>query len=184
MTSLLYLDLADLLTQAFAAVLEQEPPDGARVTPRVYVGDLPPKRNDRNLPEQSQGEDYPFALILPAGGEDGTNSFNRGEVTVKIAFGAYVPPDTEAREGVIAVQRLIDVARFSLLGLPGYMLSGKFELQLPFKWRLGRPGKTDGLQPHPYYHGEIETQWFLPPLENLAGPEERIRIYGAGYSSE
>lgn len=184
MTSFLYLDLSELLTKAFENVVEQEPPAGTMVTPRVYVGDLPPKRNDRDQQEQTQGEDYPFALILPASGEDGTNSFNRGEVDVKIVFGAYVPPETEAKEGVIAVQRMIDVARFALLGLPDYMLSGKFELQRPFKWRLGQPGKTDGLQPHPYYHGEIETQWLLPPFDNLVNPEERIRIYGAGYSSE
>lgn len=169
----LLLDLKQDLDQLFADAafrdpeVEDETESGAWISPRIYLGALPPKRKKSQM-----GYDFPFIVLRTPSGED---QEEHSDISVQIICGIYTAQDEEA--GANDIQNMLDNIRQRLLAKR--IISRKFELQLPVSWNTGSDEERN--QPHPYYLGQIDSTWRVHHAARLQPLDEELETYGSGY---
>lgn len=147
--------------------VEDETEEGAFISPRLFIGALPPKRK-----QGQTNEDFPFIVVRAPSGEDGEEN---SDIQTQIICGIYTAEDEEG--GTNDIHNALDKIRSNLL--QQRILGGTFELQLPLSWTTGQDEERN--QPHPYYLGEITANWRTLRRTVLQSVETEIDVYGTGY---
>ena len=147
--------------------VDDEGDPDAFISPRIYIGSLPPKRKHGQT-----NEDFPFLVVRAIQGED-QNDYS--EVSAEIIAGIYTAQDEEA--GSNEIQNIIDRVRIRFL--QHRMLADRFELQMPINWSTGSDEERN--QPHPYYVGQISTTWRYVQPQQLHTLNTELDTYGSGY---
>jgi hypothetical protein len=147
--------------------VEDETEDNAFISPSLYLGTLPPKRQHGRT-----NEDFPFIVIRAASGEDREGE---SELVTEIIFGVYTAEDEGG--GTNDIQNVLGKIRGYFL--QNRLLDKRYNLQLPLRWALGID--EDQHQPHPYYLGQVTAAWTYPRPDHLENTNEELDVYGSGY---
>jgi len=166
-------EIRDLLNEIFAdaalrnPAVEDETEEDAFISPRLYIGALPPKRKHGQT-----NEDFPFIVVRALSGEDGEEN---SDIQTQIICGIYTAENEEG--GANDIQNVLDKIRGNLL--QRRILGNAFELQFPLSWSAGQDEERN--QPHPYYVGEITANWRTVRRTVLESIDSEIDTYGSGY---
>lgn len=125
-------------------------PSQAIVTPRVFIGALPPR--------DGVSQDFPFVIVRPVSG-----ALSRTEIVcdVHLICGAYITTDIAA-DGIAMVHQLADVC-LRLSAEPG-PVGDKWVLdRQAINWDDGvspqLSGPDMGSHPHPYYFVTVRVRY-------------------------
>lgn len=121
--------------------------------PRVWIGDLPPKRR-----KDAAGREIPCVVIVPHAGhqEDG-----HGMETVALVCIVYNPEDGDGEGGENDMSILISgifKALMPALESKGRPLANRFVLEPDNRGRI-LPWEKSGQQPRPFLQAAITSQW-------------------------
>lgn len=171
-TFLLLDDIRNCLKAAFSKFPLREPVNNGNPktslgeekyrAPRLYVGQLPPKRAGETPGGDDQGEDVPYILVKCLSGDVTGENPREYQVSVGIVFEVFVPEENPEA----GLQDLLNVADriLAVLASKRYWGDNRFVQVLPVGMVQGT-GRADnvyasGLQIQgPYYMAAIQTQF-------------------------
>jgi hypothetical protein len=123
--------------------------------PRVFLGDLPPKRSD------AASREVPCVLLLPLAGhhEDGGDGYTEAVAVIALLCVVYNPEDGDGEGGEADLAALLSAVTGALLPCAhGVPLARRFVLEPDkqgkiLEWVKGQE------QPRPYLQATMTSQW-------------------------
>ena len=132
--------------------------------PRVYIGELPPKRKSGAAPVAGSdrggegGEDFPYILVRSIDGDIPTENPRTQRFNVGMLCGIF-SADGSAESGTHDILNMIDMVVF-VLGSHLYWADDSWKMVMPINWNCGIDKRATvyenaGQQTPPFFGGAV-----------------------------